>query len=104
MEGDIMRVHVAFIPSDHEALDDGLDFDMPGVPQPGDRITIQRPGQEGSADFIVRRAHWTLEHPVCGPLPRAGAGVVGSARAVTIECEFAVGPLSSEEHKPLAAV
>ncbi len=98
-----MKVHVIFTPREADQPVDGLDFEMPGAPRPGDCITIQRPGQEGAMDFIVRRRYWTLEYPQCAPAPKAGESVVGSTRAVTIECEFAVGALSSEEHKRVAA-
>lgn len=99
-----MRVNLAFVSNEGVEPPDGLDFEMPDVPCPGDRITIQRPGQEGSSDFIVRRRHWTLDHPECGP-PRhhVGETVTGTTRAVTVECEFAIGPYSSEEHKRVAA-
>ncbi len=98
-----MKVHVIFTPRETDQPVDGLEFDMPDVPRPGDCITIQRPGQEGATDFIVRQRYWTLEHPQCAPAPKAGESVVGSTRAVTIECEFSVGALSSEEHKRVAA-
>jgi hypothetical protein len=98
-----MKVHLIFAPRDADEPIDGLEFDMPDAPRPGDRITIQRPGQEGATDFIVRQRSWMLEHPQCAPAPEAGKSVVGSTRAVTIECEFTVGAYSSEEHKRVAA-
>lgn len=76
-----------------------LTFDLPGVPQSGDKVTISRPGQEGCSNFIVRRAHWNLDHPG-DPVPhRAGELIVGNTSAITVECTFAVGSYASEEHK-----
>jgi len=94
-----MRVHIVLPPTERVGPADGLVFEMPDVPRPGDFITIQRRGQEGTTDFVVRRRLWTLEHPSCAPAhPHAGEAPVGATRAVAIECEFAVGSLPSEEH------
>lgn len=97
-----MRVHVAFITPDHEEPSYGLDFDMPSVPAPGDVITIQRAGQEGASQFVVRRRAWHLDSAPCGPAPVANRGFVGNASSATIECEFVAGSFSSEEHKRVA--
>ena len=99
-----MRVNLKFVSNEGEEPSDGFDFEMPDVPRPGDRITIQRPGQEGTSDFIVRRRLWILDYPECAPAHHhAGESVTGAIRAVTVECEFAAGPYSSEEHKRVAA-
>ncbi|MFQ5954606.1 MAG: hypothetical protein ACE5JZ_06050 [Kiloniellales bacterium] len=99
-----MRVHVVLVPTEREEPAGGLAFEMPDVPRPGDHVTIQRSDQEGTSDFIVRRRYWTLEHPKCAPVhPHTGESIVGVTRAVTIECEFAVGSLPSEEHKKIPA-
>ncbi len=79
-----------------------LAFDLPGVPQTGDLVTISRPDQEGCSDFIVRRVQWDLDYPDSKTTHRADKIVIGSARAVTVECTFALGPYSSEEHKRTA--
>ncbi|MAF95874.1 MAG: alpha/beta hydrolase [Rhodospirillaceae bacterium] len=97
-----MKVQFLLFPDEGEEPDHTLMFELPGVPQVGDCVTISHPGQEGCTNFIVRRTHWDLDHPGLGPSHRAGESVVGTASAVTVECEFAVGPYSSEEHKRTA--
>ncbi len=97
------KVRVIFTPREADQPVDGLEFGMPDAPRPGDCITIQRSGQEGATDFIVRQRYWTIEYPQCAAAPKAGESVVGGTRAATIECEFAVGALSSEEHEQIAA-
>ncbi|MDH5411769.1 MAG: hypothetical protein OEY16_10315 [Alphaproteobacteria bacterium] len=98
-----MRVEFVFIPLEGKEPDHGLAFEMPGIPQKGDHVTITRPGQAGAASFIVRRIHWTLDYP--GPaMARCGARpVVGTTTAAIVECEFEPGPFSFEEHKPAPA-
>jgi hypothetical protein len=99
-----MRVNVVLLATGRTPTAAALAFEMPDLPRPGDHITIQRRGQEGTTEFIVRRRYWTLEHPSCAPVhPHAGECIVGATRAVTIECEFAVGSFPSEEHKSLPA-
>ncbi|MBC8339893.1 MAG: hypothetical protein ISR51_02115 [Rhodospirillales bacterium] len=95
-----MKIQFLLFPDDGDEPDHNLMFDLPGVPQAGDRVTISHPGQEGCTDFIVRRACWDLDHPDPGPHHRAGEVIVGTTNSVTVECIFAVGQYSSEEHKP----
>jgi hypothetical protein len=98
-----MRVEFVFIPKEGEEPDHGLAFELPGVPQRGDRVTLTRPGQAGVASFIVRRIHWTLDYP--GPAKARGGArpVTGTTNSVIVECEFEPGSYSSEEHKPAPA-
>lgn len=98
-----MEVQFLLFPDEGEEPDHTLMFELPGVPQAGDFVTISHPGQEGCTNFIVRRTQWDLDHPDLGPSHRAGEFVVGTMSAVTVECTFAVGPYSSEEHKGVAA-
>jgi hypothetical protein len=97
-----MRVELALVPIEGEEPHHRLAFEMPGVPQIGDCVTISRPGQSGNTEFIVRRIHWTLNHRETGPAQHAGETVVGTTTAVTVECEFVAGPYSFEEHKSIA--
>ena len=95
-----MRIEFVFVPKEGEEPDHGVAFEMPGVPRAGDHVTIARPGQAGTASFVVRRVHWTLAYPEapsarCGALP-----VSGTTNSVMVECEFVPGPYSAEEHKP----
>jgi hypothetical protein len=98
-----MRVELVLMPIQDEEPHHRLMFEMPGVPQAGDCLTISRPGQSGHTEFVVRRACWTLEHPCTGSPHHAGEIVVGTTNAVTVECEFVAGPYSSEEHKSTVA-
>lgn len=97
-----MNIQILLIPIDGETADHGVIFDMPGVPQAGDCVTIERPGQTGSTSFIVRRTFWHLDSPDVDASHPAGERVVGTTSAIAVECEFAVGPYSSEEHKTVA--
>jgi hypothetical protein len=92
-----VKATLIFVPPGGGEADYSLVFELPGVPQPGDYISITRPGQQGSEDFIVRRSWWTLEHPETGAVEttRRAGRVVG----LGVECEFARGPYSSEEHR-----
>jgi len=94
-----MRVELVLVPIEDEEPHHKLVFEMPGVPQPGDCVTISRPGQSGSSEFIVKRTCWTLDHPETGSIHHAGESIVGVTTAVTVECEFVAGPYSFEEHK-----
>ncbi len=94
-----MRVHFLFGPEDESEGDHTLPFDVPAVPQVGDWVSVARPGQSGTAGFVVRRLRWVLDYPEAGPCQPAGREAVGTTNAVTVECEFAVGPYVSEEHK-----
>jgi len=97
-----MKIQFLLFPNEGDEPDHSLTFDLPGVPQVGDRVTISHPGQEGYANFVVRRAQWDLDFPDVETSHRAGENVVGITSAVTVECAFMVGPYSSEEHKRTA--
>jgi hypothetical protein len=94
-----MKVQLVFVPPDGGEADYSLHFELPSVPHPGDYISVKRPGEDGTADFIVRRSWWSLDYPDAdlsgkGRQPKSGR-VVG----VAVECEFALGGYSSEGHK-----
>jgi hypothetical protein len=61
-----MKATLVFVPPGGGEADYSLQFDLPAVPQPGDYISVTRPGQEGYEDFIVRRARWVLSYPSSG--------------------------------------
>jgi len=98
-----MKVELVLAPVEDEEPHHRLVFEMPGVPQPGDCVTISRPDQSGHTEFVVTRTCWTLDHREAGSAPHAGESVVGTTSLVTVECEFVAGPFSSEEHKRVAA-
>jgi len=89
-----MRVELVRVPTETEEPHHKLVFEMPGVPQTGDCVTISRPHQSGNTEFIVSRTYWTLGYPETGSGHRAGESVVGVTRSVTVECEFVAGPYS----------
>ncbi len=97
-----MKIQFLLFPDEGDEPDHSLTFDLPGVPQTGDQVTISHPGQEGCTNFVVRRTLWDLDFPDPKTPHRAGEIVVGTMSAVTVECTFAVGPYSSEEHKRTA--
>jgi hypothetical protein len=71
-----------------------LDFVLPGVPRPGDYISVARPGVRGTEDFIVRRCWWSLN------APEAGAnGDVGTLDRLIVECEYALSSHSTPQHR-----
>ena len=94
-----MKVQLLLYHRGDEKPDHRLMFDMPGVPQTGDCITISRPDQAGCTNFIVRRIQWALDCPNTVLPYHADESDIGATSAVTIECELAIGPYSSEEHK-----
>ncbi|MBC7527929.1 MAG: alpha/beta hydrolase [Chthonomonadaceae bacterium] len=71
-----------------------LDFELPAIPQVGDYISVRRPGQEGTEDFIVRRNWWELQYP---NLVGEGSGV-GKVNFLLVECELAKGINSNPSH------
>ena len=99
-----MRVEFVFVAKEGEEPDHGMAFEMPGVPRAGDHVTIARPGQAGTATFVVRRVHWTLAHPDAPAAQCGDERVAGITNSVMVECEFVPGPYSAEEHKPAVAV
>jgi hypothetical protein len=92
-----MKVNLAFVPPEGGDVEYSLQFELPSVPQPGSYISIIRPDQQvGTEDFIVRHILWHLEHPTTGAY---GEGETGTMRGLYVQCEFARGPYSSDEHR-----
>ena len=97
-----MIAKFVFVPPDGGEADFSLDFQIDTPPQPGDYITIRRPDEHGTSDFVVRRCWWQLKHPISamtGQVDAATPDQYGEVTGLVIECEFAVGPFSSETHK-----
>lgn len=87
-----MKITLLFVPPGGGETDYGLDFESPGVPQPGDYICIKDSDEPGrQKNFIVRRSWWYFKSEKNQEL--------GSTEGVTVECEFALSPFSSESHK-----
>jgi len=94
-----MNVRLVFVPPGGGEADYSLDFDLPAIPRAGDYITIARPDQLGTEDFKVRRTWWTLEFPDSQPYKTSDDSTQGTVKSIVVECEFAKGVFSSEEHK-----
>ena len=95
-----MKARLVFVPPDGGEADYSLEFELPGVPQPGDYISVTRPWEEGTADFMVRRSWWYLNYPdnalhAWDDSPP----VYGTLERLLVECEFAKGPYSAPSHK-----
>lgn len=95
-----MKATLVFVPPGGGEANYSLDFELPGVPQPGDYISVMRPSEQGTEDFIVRRTWWSLSYSypetvIIGDKPRP----CGATKSVMVECEFALGPYSTESHK-----
>ena len=96
-----MLVRLVFVPPGGGKAEYGLDFELPGVPQPGDYISITRDNQVGTEDFVVRRTRWHLHHPEVPPAMSEEEAEIswGTVRTLSVEREFAINPaFSSEEH------
>jgi hypothetical protein len=94
-----MKATLVFVPPGGGEADYSLDFEIPSVPQPGDYVSIKRPGQQGTIDFIVRRTWWHMEYPSDALYGDPDNPIYGSVTGIVVECEFAIGPYSSPEHK-----
>ena len=86
-----MKVNMSFVPPGGGETDYSLPIEMPEIPRAGDYLSIMRPGQSGTENFIVKRTWWNLEFDE--------SKSVGSTSEVWVECEFALSPLSSDNHK-----
>jgi hypothetical protein len=99
-----MKVRLIFVPPGGGEADYSLDFDLPSLPRPGDYISIKRPDVMGTEDFIVRRTWWNLEFPD-SKLARSDSDQThGGVKSIAVECEFAIGHNSSEEHQKACAM
>lgn len=101
----MVRVNLSFVPPGGGETDYSLPMDLPALPRAGDYISVNRtkkidkPDHQGSEDFIVRRVWWSCEYPEDGTgYYEAGKAPVGTGE-IWVECEFAIGPYSSEAHK-----
>lgn len=93
-----MLVRLVFVPPGGGEADYSMDFELPEIPRPGDYITIRRGEKPYTEDFVVRRTWWSLEYPETEGFT-AKEGEHGKFRQAAVECEFAIGPFSSEDHK-----
>lgn len=94
-----MNIQFLLFQNEGEKPSHSIMFDLPGVPQSGDLVTITRPDQEGSSNFIVRRIVWGLDYPESISPQRVGQPTIGKTASITVECTYALGSYASEEHK-----
>jgi hypothetical protein len=97
-----MIARLMFVPPGGGKSDYFLDFDLPGIPAPGDYVQIVRPGQTGTEDFIVRRTWWHLEYPYARLYKESNDPTHGKVRGITIECEFSRSGHSTDAHSRAA--
>ena len=93
-----MKATLFFVPPGGGEHNYSLDFELPGVPQPGDYISITRPNEQGTSDFIVRRTWWSLHYPSDATYKVDGDSTHGSVKEINVECEYARAFTSSEGH------
>ncbi len=98
-----MKARLVFVPPGGGEADYSLLFDLPGVPQAGDYISIQRGEEPGTEDFIVRRTWWHLNTPETRAAVAAEDERMGEIADLVVECEFAVGHYSHDDHKAACA-
>jgi hypothetical protein len=94
-----LKSTLAFVPPGGGETEYYLEFELPGAPQPGDFISIARSGKRGTEDFTVRRTWWYLERSGSTPGVSEERARTGTTQRVTVECEFARSPYSSENHR-----
>jgi len=92
-----MEATLVFVPPGGGEAEYFLQFELPSVPEPGSYISITRPDQRGTEDFIVRRSWWHLEHPTTGGYETTRR--TGAMKKLSVECEFARGMYSSDDHR-----
>lgn len=93
-----MKVTLTFVPPNGGEQDYQLSFELPSIPQQGDYISITRPDSEGTFDFIVRRTWWHLEYPENALYGSSSNPVHGAVGSIVVECEFAKGGFSNQDH------
>lgn len=100
-----MRIGFALFKPGASRADYGLDFDLPAIPQQGDKIIIRRPDTPSNEiypqeTFVVRRTEWSLKSRVPHDLSIATrvANQSGSADLITVECELL--PRLAETRQP----
>lgn len=86
-----MKAVLIFVPPGGGEADYQLEMEVPAVPSPGDYISVTRPGQTGTEDFVVRRTWWQFKYDEAAHL--------GQTTGIGVECEFAEAPFSSDAHK-----
>ncbi|MDR7126612.1 hypothetical protein J2X53_003454 [Pseudorhodobacter sp. 4114] len=93
-----MKVRLIFVPPGGGEADYQLQFELPAIPQTGDYISILRDEEVGYETFIVRRTIWELRYPASQGVS-ASEHEHGTASTIFVECEFARGAFSSDNHK-----
>lgn len=76
-----------------------LPMKLPAVPSNGDYIVVQREGQVGTEDFIVRRCWWNLSYPEAAATHHGAKPPAGKLTELFVEIELAIGAFSTDAHK-----
>jgi len=87
-----MKARLQFVPPGGGETDYVMDAEFPELPKAGDYITIRFGEEQGTRDFIVKRTWWFLKH-------RGGDDDSAEVAEANVECYFAEGHNSTEDHK-----
>jgi hypothetical protein len=86
-----MKVTIAFAPPGGGETNYEIQTEVPSLPRQGDYISLRLSPGAMSSDFIVRRVRWHFDS--------INDNEYSSLNTVIVEAEFAIGPLSSDDHK-----
>ncbi len=87
-----MKIQFNFVPQGGGETDFTQIIEMPSVPNVGDYITMGSSESGGTEDFIVKRSWYYIKREDDKVSP-------GTCEEIVVECEFAIGPFSSDSHK-----
>ncbi|MBL4791311.1 MAG: hypothetical protein JKY60_20455 [Kordiimonadaceae bacterium] len=95
----MIELTLVIVPAGGGEADYQLPMKLPAVPSIGDYVVVQRDGQVGTEDFIVRRCWWNLTYPDTRPTHHGVKPPSGQLKELFIEVEMATGAFSTDEHK-----
>jgi len=86
-----MKVTLSFVPPGGGETDYEVECEVPFLPREGDYLTLRSSSDAMTSDFIVRRIRWHIR--------ASEDDETASVETIVVEAEFALGPLSSDNHK-----
>jgi hypothetical protein len=86
-----MKVAFSFVSAGDTESDYGMECELDVLPNPGDYISVRKPGERASCDFIVKRAFWSFH--------KNDKQEQAEPVDVLIVCEYVISPFSTESHK-----
>lgn len=99
-----MKIRLIFVPPGGGEADYSLLFDLPALPRPGDYISITKPKEVGTHDFIVRRTWWQLKSTETRvAVYSTDVEIVDTGCEISVECEYSIGEYAAESHKQACA-